>query len=283
MRIINTSEEMLSSFENGRFDIEKWNKYIDKTLPGSRKTCIDDMQECVNSGYSWQKDFLPVLNNVFQDEEARNSAVREFTDIADGLEERIISFFHKTVDVDIVLYLGLCNGAGWATEINGRHAILLGIEKIIELGWYEKEKLTALIFHEIGHVYHKQYGLWNDKSTTLPEQFLWKLFSEGVAMVFEQDLVGNPDFYQQDIKGWKDWCDKNFVFIRDSFIKDLYSMDHNNQMYFGDWVSFNGYGDTGYYLGTRFVRNLLLDDKFDNLILYDISRIKDGFDRFAQL
>ena len=99
-------------------------------------------------------------------------------------------------------------------------------------------------------------------------------------MVFEQDLIGDSDFYQQDINGWKLWCDSNFSLIRNSFNRDRYSMDFNNQRYFGDWVSFEGYGDTGYYLGTRFARFLLEDDSFDNLILYDIKMIKEGFDRF---
>ena len=283
MKIINTSTEMLSSFEMGHFDIKKWNNYIDRTVPGARKLCTDDMKECIDSGYSWENDYLPVLNNVFQNNEARYIIIKEFSDITDTLEERIIDIFQRTVEVDVILYLGLCNGAGWATKINNRQVVLLGIEKIMELGWYEKDKMTALIFHELGHIYHRQHGLWNDKEISLPNQFLWQLFSEGIAMVFEQDLLGDPDFYQQDINGWKKWCDDNYSIIRDSFNRDIYYMNHNNQKYFGDWVSFEGYGDTGYYLGTRFVRFLLEDDSFDNLILYDIKMIKEGFDRFISI
>ncbi len=57
-------------------------------------------------------------------------------------------------------------------------------------------------------------------------------------------------------------------------------MDHKNQRYFGDWTRFEGYGDTGYYLGTRFVRYLMKNETFDNLILFDIEKIKEGFSRF---
>ena len=280
MKIINTSEEILSSFEKGHFDIDRWNNYIDRTVPGAKKLCTDDMVDCIKAGYSWQNDFLPVLNKVYQDNEARNKTIRVFSGITEMLEEKLLEAFHKTVKVDIILYLGLCNGAGWATKINDRQVVMLGIEKIMELGWYDKNTMTALIFHELGHIYHKQHGMWNENIELLPDQFLWQLFREGIAMAFEQDLVGDPDFYQQDINGWKLWCDSNFSFIRDSFNQDIYSMDHNNQRYFGDWVSFEGYGDTGYYLGTRFVRFLLEDESFDNLILYDIEKIKEGFDRF---
>ena len=55
--------------------------------------------------------------------------------------------------------MGLCNGAGWATSLDGRDAVLLGIEKIIELNWQDESAMQALIFHEIGHIWHKTYGI----------------------------------------------------------------------------------------------------------------------------
>ena len=63
--------------------------------------------------------------------------------------------FENGVETDIILYLGLCNGAGWATSLDGRDAVLLGIEKIIELNWQDESAMQALIFHEIGHIWHK--------------------------------------------------------------------------------------------------------------------------------
>lgn len=43
------------------------------------------------------------------------------------------------MDVDIILYLGLASGAGWATTLGGKRVILLGVEKIIEIDWYDKK------------------------------------------------------------------------------------------------------------------------------------------------
>ena len=40
-------------------------------------------------------------------------------------------------------------------------------------------------------------------------------------------------------------------------------MTPENQRYFGDWVSFDGYGDVGYYLGTDLVRYLLKEESFE--------------------
>ena len=55
-----------------------------------------------------------------------------------------------------------------------------------------------------------------------------------------------------------------------------------DQRYFGDWVSFEGHGDTGYYLGARFVRYLLGSDTFDNIIKYDMETVKKGFEGFSE-
>ena len=60
-------------------------------------------------------------------------------------------------------------------------------------------------------------------------------------------------------------------------------MTRANQRYFGDWVDFYGYGDVGYYLGTRFVRFLLESDCFDSLISYDINDVRRGFGMFLEL
>ena len=99
-------------------------------------------------------------------------------------------------------------------------------------------------------------------------------------MVFEQQLVGDNNYYHQDINGWKDWCSKNIKLIRESFNNDLDTMAEGNQRYFGDWVRFEGYGDTGYYLGAQFVRYILRYDSFDNLISYDIKEVKEGFNKY---
>ena len=57
-------------------------------------------------------------------------------------------------------------------------------------------------------------------------------------------------------------------------------MNHQNQRYFGDWVRFEGQGDTGYYLGARFVRFLMQSEPFDRLIAWDLPAVREGFERF---
>ncbi|MBQ7646583.1 MAG: hypothetical protein IJS94_04875 [Clostridia bacterium] len=282
MNIVNLSEEMLSAFDGDRFDLEKWKSYMDACLPGAKEMCLEDMQETLNAGFSWENDYLPVLNTVICDKARRESTVETFCGITAHLEEKIFKNFHRTLDVDLVLYLGLCNGAGWVTSINGRSTILFGIEKIMELDWCGKEKMTGLIFHELGHVYQEQYGVLRIEPESAPDKFLWQLFTEGVAMVFEQEIAGDPEYFHQYGSEWKQWCDEHADLIKQSFNADLSSMTSENQRYFGDWVSFNGYGDTGYYLGARFVRFLMDHDHFDDIISYDIKEVRTGFDSFLR-
>ena len=65
--------------------------------------------------------------------ENRKETVRMFHIVSEHLDEKIIKAFGKAVDADIVLYIGLCNGAGWVTKLREKTTVLLGIEKITEL------------------------------------------------------------------------------------------------------------------------------------------------------
>lgn len=78
--------------------------------------------------------------------DAALAANDSFVAVTDKLAENIGRLFENGVETDIILYLGLCNGAGWATSLDGRDAVLLGIEKIIELNWQDESAMQALIF-----------------------------------------------------------------------------------------------------------------------------------------
>ena len=280
MKIIDTVKEALTAFANGRFDLEKWEKYIDAAVPGAKEPCLSDMRECVGAGFSFEKNFLPVLNAVWSDRAKRAEAIDSFHAVADTLDEKITARFGRTVDVDLILYLGLCNGAGWVTPVGGRTVVLFGIEKIMELGWQGRDAMTALILHELGHVYQDEYGVLEREFDDAPDGFLWQLFTEGVAMVFEQEVMNDPDYFHQYDDNWKDWCGAHLAQICASFCADLPGMTYENQRYFGDWARYEGKGDVGYYLGARFVRFLLQNDGFDRLICYDAEQVKDGFAAF---
>ena len=212
IRIFDTCPQIMDAVEGGAFSRERWRAYIDRALPGLAPKLIADAKAVLDTGnVSFEGDFLPVLNAVAQRPDGLARAHESFLRVTDNLEDRVSAAFGRTLDVDIVFYLGLCNGAGWVTDYHGRTAVLLGVEKIVELGWHTFPDMVALIDHELGHVYQAQYGVLTRALDDPAQKFLWQLFTEGIAMVFEQTLVGDPDFYHQDKGGWNAWCDAHFT------------------------------------------------------------------------
>ena len=283
IRILDTYPALLSAFEDGRFSPERWRAYIDRACPGLAPLLIGDAEETLATGkVTFEKDYLPVINAVAARPDECALAHEAFLRVTDALEERVRAAFGRSLDVDIVFYLGLCNGAGWVTPFGGRTCILLGVEKILELGWHTWRDMIGLIDHELGHAYQAQYGVLRRAFDDPAQAFLWQLFTEGVAMVFEQTLVGDPDFYHQDRDGWKAWCDARFARIRRDFDRDLPGMTRANQRYFGDWVRYEGRGDVGYYLGCRFVRHILESRAFDDILALDMDELLPLYRRFLR-
>ncbi len=283
MEIIDTFPHIMAAYDGTAFHFERWKSYIDRALPNVSSLFVSDMEKSLATGnVSWERDYLPVLNAVQVQEEQRKRAHDSFCSATENLERTLYDRFGKSLDVDIVFYLGLCNGAGWVTEWNGRKAVFLGIEKIIELDWCGQDDMYGLIYHELGHVYQWQYGILDRSFDNDADRFLWQLFTEGIAMYFEQVLVGDPNYFHQDKAGWKKWCGEHLERIKSDFDRDLKTMNFSNQRYFGDWVSYNGYGDVGYYLGCMFVRYILAAYQYqlDEIISFDIDTVKKYYHKF---
>ena len=283
IRIIDTYPQIHSLFENGEFCRENWEEYINSVYNNSAHVFVDDMHDCLDGrNYTYENAVLPVLNAVYHHPESETLHT-SFCEITEGLNQKVIDRFGRELDIDIVLYVGLCNGAGWVTNLNGRDVILLGIEKILELHWCDENAIRGLVYHELGHVYHKQYGRFHQQSDSNSQNFVWQLFTEGIAMYFEQALVGDVNYYHQDNNGWLMWCESHFGQILADFHHDLPTMTKSNQRYFGDWVSFHGKGDVGYYLGTKFVRWMCGKYDFDRLINLGIDDVYGEYLSFVEL
>lgn len=133
VQIIDTFPQIGEVFCNGRFDLKRWREYINTIYRNTSDIFEDDLKEYVDSGnYTYEDDILPILNRV-QGHPFLEMLHTSFVRVTKGLNQRIIDCFAHELEIDIVLYLGLCNAAGWVTNINGRDVILLGIEKILEL------------------------------------------------------------------------------------------------------------------------------------------------------
>jgi len=225
LKIVNTLDKIYDIYSNGSFDINKWEKYISSINSSLKQLCTSDLNQALETGLvTFEKDFLPILNNVYTNENVRNKAISSFEEVTNNLLDKIKVRFGKIIDVQIILYLGLCNGAGWVVNLDNKNYCLLGIEKIMELNWCDKNSMYGLVYHELGHVYHEQYGILQRSFNNNSHQFLWQLFTEGVAMFFEQTLIGDYEYFHQNKNGWKDWCDKNLNQIKSDFYNDLTSI-----------------------------------------------------------
>lgn len=281
MKITDTFSQIPMLFENGVFSMERWTEYAQAIHPDLPKLCRDDMDECLSTGqFTWEENFLPVLNAVIADDAKREAAHASFLSAVDGLAEKITAAFGRTPDVEIIFYVGLCSGAGWVTELGGKTVVLLGLEKIMELDWHGLNSMLGLLYHELGHVYQAQFGILEREFDTGRESFLWQLFTEGIAMVFEQEIAGEPEVFHQYDEHWKSWCDAHFPEIIRDFNADLPTMTYDNQRWFGDWVNYCGRGDVGYYLGCRFVRFILRKYAFDAILSFEIGQVEAQYQHF---
>lgn len=133
--IIDTYKQINEVFENGIFSYEKWERYINSIYPEGAHIFKDEIDEYTATGeYTFEKDFLPHIQAVYKNPKLE-ILHDSFLKVVEKLNERIQIAFGKGLNVDIVLYLGLGNAAGWVTNINGCATVLLGVEKIIELDW----------------------------------------------------------------------------------------------------------------------------------------------------
>jgi hypothetical protein len=185
LKIINAVEDIENLFMNGIFKLEYWNTYMDSLLPNHKNLFLDDMSQTVTTGgFIFENDYLPILNAVLLKEEKRNKAIKSFSLVTENLNEKIYKTFGKSINATIMLYVGLCNGAGWVVNLDSEQYVLLGIEKIIELDWCDTKAMYGLIYHELGHIYQMQHGVLT-REYKGSDSFLWQLFTEGIAMYFE--------------------------------------------------------------------------------------------------
>lgn len=282
IKIIDTYSRINSLFDNGIFSMEKWEVYANSLYKNFAAHLKNDMEGCLDGKeYTYEKSVLPILNAV-HGHPFLDVLYTSFLNVTKQINERVTACFGSELDLDIVLYMGLCNGAGWVTNIGGRDTILLGVEKILELGWQDMDSMCGLIYHELGHAYHKQYGVFHQSDGDTKKNFVWQLFTEGIAMCFEQVLVGDSEYYHQNRDGWRDWCEEQFEQIVTDFHADLSTMTRQNQRYFGDWVSYHGRGDVGYYLGTKFVHYLCDKYQFEQMINRKIADVYEEYLKFVE-
>lgn len=275
MRVINTFDKIKDCFPNNIFDIVAWRKYTKEFSFELSNKCEQDSKD-----YDFDKDITPVISKVILNKEAAALTNTSFVTVTEQLNRNISQLFKSDIELDIILYLGLCNGAGWSTTLDGRDAILLGIEKIIELNWQNEDNMQGLIFHEIGHIWHKTHGNLYPLTHSNGEKSLVQLYQEGIAMVCEQILCRDDNHYHQDKNGWLDWCVTNKSEIKYEYLKRIKD-NKSTQDFFGDWCNYKNHSDVGYYLGCEFVKYLKQQYSLVEIANLNIDEIYKQFEIFT--
>lgn len=255
MRVIDTYPAVCSMADKmgGLFQLPLWKTYAGGVSPSLPGKILSDI-----AGYDFRTQILPVVQGALNAPARMAQAHLSFVRALSFLSGRFRPVLGEEPDVDILLYFGLCSGAGWATRLDGRPAVLLGLEKIVELGWEGEGDMAGLLAHEIGHLWHQSCLGEAADAPEGPDKSVWPLWEEGLAMVCEQELCGRPGLFHQDKDGWLDWCRENRRALHREYLRRALCGE-SVQDFFGDWVQYRGHSDIGYFLGCDFVRHAAAD------------------------
>jgi hypothetical protein len=252
-------------WQSGNIDkqISTWKKFYLSIWPDILKMQLACYEE---DGEDWERI---ARGRIFPELAGRHQKMQTAHDNLLKISPAIIAQSKAVLGCDlnpvIIIYVGIGCGAGWATTYQGQPAILLGVENIAEEGWQDEGHLRGLVAHEMGHLVH---ACWRGPTTPAEKKDpCWQLYSEGFAQCCE-DLVNGKPWHMADID-WMNWCERNLKKIARDFLLCLKS-GASTRPFFGSWYAYQGYRQTGYYLGHALIRKL-----GENRTLEEIAGLKD--------
>jgi len=232
--------------------LELWRRYL-LHCPGLWEKQVSCYAE---EGLDWR---AIVKERVLPHLDERRSAMERARQALHGVIGPVCLKAQERLGLDFevlfVIYVGMGCGAGWATELCGKPACLLGLENIAELGWLEEDTLSALLAHELGHLFHgiwrKRAGLEGLEEHTDP---FWQLYVEGFAQRSEHLIAGRETWHEAKGQlGWLDWCRRNKGRLAALFLEKAKEGDVKD--FFGSWFAIEGRSQTGYFLGHELVKS----------------------------
>ncbi|QQY80240.1 hypothetical protein EDD65_10358 [Keratinibaculum paraultunense] len=261
INIIDTFEDFKNCFANNlNLSIEEkiklWEECYISKYPELEHKCKNDYED---NGYHW-RDIAKgmVFNRTKDDFDKMIMAYENILEIMAGINEKVELVFSVDLDINIVLYCGLLNSAGWVDEYGGKRAILYGIDKIAELNWHTIDKLKPLLSHELCHIVHFELR----GEDTIPKDIeenkyskgIWRIYTEGFAQFFQKKLL-NEEIDSRGIE-WENACKLNEDRLKELYLEALKDKDKGTNDFFGDWFQVLGLSDTGYFLGKQMMKKL---------------------------
>lgn len=287
MEVIDTFKDYVACFQHNldRSLEEKigiWENCYMSQYPEIEKRCKEDYE---SNGYNWRQIAENmVFNRTREDFDKMIMAYGHIIEIIYRMNKRVSEVFCIDLDLNIVLYSGLGNSAGWVDKYKGKRAILYGIDKIAQLNWHKKEQLEALISHELCHVVHFQIrgedGLADNIDRSNYNLGIWNIYVEGFAQFFQYKLLDK----EIDSRGrqWLEDCmDKKSQF-KQLYLKALYERQIGTRNFFGDWYEVMGISDVGYFLGSEFIASLYKSYGIDQIARLDFIEIEGEVMKFLR-
>ena len=278
MKIINSYNEIIDLFceMGGKFDLELYKNYTEKISPELYEKLRTD-----SSGYDFEQEVLPVLEQAMKERDKLARINDSFSQVINVSLANVKEIICTEFPVKIVLYLGLCNGAGWATTLDGEPTILLGVEKMIELDWCDEVSVGGLVYHELGHIWHEAVGTMNQPTNSVQEKYIAQLYQEGIAMYFEKLCVGVFITLHGSEDSWWLWCTDHKQVLNQEYLRRLRE-NACAQDFFGDWCSYLGKSNIGYFLGYEFIACLAKKYSLLELANLDIKTVYNEFARYVE-
>lgn len=178
----------------------------------------------------------------------------------------------------VVAYVGLGNGAGWATTWHGRPAVLIGLENVADLGWQHTDSLEGLLGHEIGHLSMMHI---RGSIESLTEDPLLALYEEGYAQHCEHVVAGQETWHCSSQAGWLDWCVAHEPELARMYLGAMSNREEWRR-FFGSWFDVQGWRQTGYFLGCRFIQRQSRDCSLAKLAGWSEERIRESARAFLK-
>jgi len=209
--------------------------------------------------------------------------------------DRILTVFEPTAertrralgtDLHPVLVIVPVGYGGWATTYRGRPACDLGLDTIVELGWWERpETLAGLIAHELGHLTH--YGWRGDSIEYHVRGPFWDIYDEGFAQVCEGLIQGGEVYhlawYQPN---WLQWGREHRAMLAREFLRRV-DAGESLAGFFGSYPELNieGYREMGYFLGQDVVGAWIAEQGLHAVAVMPqdeaIERVREALEHFA--
>ena len=191
---------------------------------------------------------------------------------AEDISSRARRSLKTNLDPIMVLYVGSGCGAGWATIISGKPAILLGLENIADLGWISEERIRGLIAHEFGHLYHMELrGEWG-RFEELEEDPYFQLYSEGFAQYCEHLIMGYRSWHVAVGDDWIDRCWEKVGDLASKYLDDARRSDV--KAFYGSWLDVWGIKHAGYFLGHELIDRLVVSRDLEEIALLSKEEVK---------